>query len=91
MQQNLQVSKSTKINAQYSALLILNKQINDYEGALNDTHNFDLLYKALKGGQISLLEYLVESKYFLDAQKNLLSIEYSFNQQLAELEKYSLK
>lgn len=91
MQQNLQVSKSTKINAQYSALLILNKQINDYEGALNDTHNFDLLYKALKGGQISLLEYLVESKYFLDAQKNLLSIEYSFNQQLAELEKYSLE
>lgn len=91
MQQNLHISKSTKINAQYSSLLILDKQINDYNGALNDTQNFDLLYKALKGGQISLLEYLVESKYFLDAQKNLLSIEYSFNQQLAELEKYSLK
>lgn len=91
MQQNLQVSKSTNINARYSMLLTLYKQISNYKEAMDNTQNFDLLHKALQGGQISLLEYLVESRYFLDALKTLLSIEYSFNQQLAELEKYSIK
>ena len=49
-----------------------------------------MLEKALSGGQISLLNYLLELRYFLEAQQTLLDLEFEYNSILAKLNKYSL-
>lgn len=89
-QQNVIISKQTQANAQYSQLLSLSMQIDAYKVVLNDNQNINVLNKALSGGQITLLNYLMEVRYFLDAQNTLLGIEYSFNQILADLDRYNL-
>ena len=45
---------------------------------------------ALTEGQISILDYLGEMAYFLEARQDYLDLQYRYNQALAELNKYTL-
>ncbi|MGN0214862.1 MAG: TolC family protein [Muribaculaceae bacterium] len=80
---------SSDIEANYRRANSLKAQIDVYESALNSVDNITVLDKALAGGQMSLLTYLQELRYFVEARGVLLDLERDFNKTLAELNKYS--
>lgn len=90
IQQSTLVEKIGKIKADYATVVYLREQINAYSSALSDTSNKDMLKKALDGGQITLLNYLLELRYFLEAQQTLLNLEFEYNTTLSNLNKYDL-
>lgn len=89
-EQTMIISKNAKISASYVQIQSLQEQIKGYKEALEDGSNIRVLKKALEGGQISLLEYLTELKYFIEAETNLLDLEFEYNSILADLNKYKL-
>ena len=68
----------------------LEEMIESYSSFVEDPANFEILKKALDLGQLTLLEYLTEVKYFLDANYSLLDMKYDYQTKLLELTKYSL-
>ncbi len=70
--------------------LSLHRQLDSYGKALGNDDNARLLKMALDGGQISILDYLGEMAYFLEARQDYLDLQYRYNQALAELNKYTL-
>ncbi len=89
-QQNNIVLKESQIKADYSHVVTLKSQIISYKNILGDGSNQSMLKKALDGGQITLLNYLIELRYFLEAQHTLLDLEFEYNTLLTSLNKYSL-
>ena len=62
----------------------------DYQGILSNASNEQLLNKALEAGQLSLIEYLMEVRYFYDAIITSLEAERELHEQIAELYKFQL-
>ncbi len=89
-QMNISTDKSAKLHADYSQAVNLKSQIHAYNNVLSDSSNKEMLKKALDGGQITLLNYLLELRYFLEAQQTLLDLEFEYNSTLANLNRYSL-
>lgn len=52
--------------------------------------NEELLNKALEAGQLSLIEYLMEARYFYDAIPRSPEAEKALHEQIAELYKFKL-
>lgn len=71
-------------------VLSLHRQLDSYGKALGNDDNARLLKMALDGGEISILDYLGEMAYFLEARQDYLDLQYRYNQALAELNKYTL-
>lgn len=89
-QQSYYTEEISNLKNNYSKAVYLKEQINLYNSALSNSVNKDMLKKALDGGQISLLNYLLELRYFLEAEQTLLDLEHEYNTILTELNKYSL-
>lgn len=89
-QQSNIAQKESKIKADFAHIVTLESQINSYKNILEDGSNLLMLKKALDGGQITLLNYLLELKYFLEAQQNLLDLEFEYNTLITSLNKYYL-
>ncbi len=89
-QMNISTDKSAKLHADYSQAVNLKSQIHAYNNVLSDSSNKEMLKKALDGGQITLLNYLLELRYFLEAQQTLLDLEFEYNSTLANLNRYNL-
>ena len=70
--------------------LALKNQIGVYNSALTSTDNIAVLNKALNGGEMSLLTYLQELRYFVEAQAVMLTIENDYNKTLAQLWQYTM-
>ncbi|MDD2961300.1 MAG: TolC family protein [Muribaculaceae bacterium] len=87
---NIIVNKHSDAYSNYSQLQSLKEQIDEYSVVLNDDSNIAVLNKALAGGQISLLNYLTEVQYFINANKQLIELEYQYNKTLSSLDRYSL-
>ena len=83
-------SKMAQVKVEYSQAVYLKEQVYSYNSVLSDSSNTEMLRKALDGGQITLLNYLMELRYFLDAQQTLLDLEYEYNSVLTSLNKYQL-
>ena len=66
-EQDILTETSTEIKSNYAQVVYLKSQIHSYNAILKDSTNLDLLKKALDGGQITLLNYLLELRYFLEA------------------------
>ncbi len=81
---------SAEIVSLHNRATSLSKQISAYSEAINGCNNVDILGKALNGGQITLLNYLMELRYFIDAQKMLIDLEYEYNAAVTNLNKYQL-
>lgn len=88
--QNSLVNKEAKAFSDYTQLQTLNEQIRDYKEVLGNGDNLRLLKKALDGGQINLLSYLTEIKYFIEAQNQLIQMEYEYQEILTNLNQYVL-
>lgn len=73
------ISTETSLRAELSRKLaqsvLLREQITALAPAVDGTNNMLLLEKAYKGGQMSLLDYLRECAYFLDARMQLLDLQ----------------
>lgn len=89
--QNYATLNISRIKAKYAEAVSLKSQIALYGDVLSDNNNFAILKKALDGGQISLLNYLLELRYFLDAKNKYIELDYNYHSALAELNKYHIK
>ena len=89
-QKNLQMTEMNRIKSQFAKAMSLKQQFESYKSILGDKSCYQVLEKALAGGQISLLEYLQEVNYFLNAENKMLELEYQYQLTMAELNKYSL-
>ena len=67
----------------------MGEQLKGYRDALEKCNNIEILDKALYGGQISLINYLLELRYFIEAQNALIDIEYDYNSILTDLNRYT--
>lgn len=88
--QNRQMAEMARIKSQFAKAVSLKQQFESYKSILGDRNCYLVLEKALEGGQISLLDYLQEVNYFLDAENKMLELEYQYQSIMAELNKYSL-
>lgn len=89
-EQDILAEKTVEIKSNYAQAVYLRSQIHSYNTVLSDTANHEMLRKALDGGQITLLNYLLEIRYFLEAEQTLLDLEFEYNSVLTTLNKYNL-
>lgn len=62
----------------------------EYQDILSGANNQDLLNKALQHGEINLIEYLMETRYFYDAINRSLEAERELQSSIARLLKFQL-
>ena len=66
----------------------LSANIEEYRSKLREFSNADLLLEALDGGEISLIEYILELSIYYESANNLLAMERDLNRIIAELNQY---
>lgn len=79
----------SEIRTAYSQIQRLDNEIRQYQEILNDGENLRLLTIALDARHITLLEYLTEYNYFIDAQLSLIDITYQREILMTKLTRYS--
>jgi cobalt-zinc-cadmium efflux system outer membrane protein len=75
---------------QYEKYLHWRNTYGEYNAILGSANNEELLNKALEHGEINLIEYLMETRYFYDAINRSLEAERELQISLARLLKYQL-
>lgn len=80
-----------KMRSLRASALRAQSQCQQFASVLGELNQQELLMKALKGGQISLLQYLQEMDYFLEASADYLETLNNAAQLSAELNKYNLQ
>ena len=68
----------------------LSDNIKRYESVFSASSNDELLYKALNGGELSLLDYLLELEYYFNSYEKLMQARRDLRLALAELYAYKL-
>jgi hypothetical protein len=66
----------------------LSASLKDYSDKLRQFSNADLLKEALDGGEISLIEYILELSIYYESIDNLLEMERDLTRIITELNKY---
>lgn len=89
-EENALAETEKEVNSNYQRAVSLAKQLDGYKDALEKVDNVAILDKALAGGQISLLTYLQELRYFVDAKAVMLDMENDYNRALSQLNKYKM-
>lgn len=84
------IKKRATAKADREKALALYKQMSAYEAVLKNDNSVVLLGKSLDGGQISLLDYLGEMDYYMQAERDYLAAQYQYHQTLANLNKYKV-
>lgn len=84
------IQKRATLKSNREKALALYRQMTSYESVLKNDNSIDLLKKSLEGGQISLLDYLSEMDYYLQAERDYLDVQYRYHQTLADLNKYKV-
>ena len=82
-------TRTAEITASHQKAVAVRQQLDGYRDALLKCNNIEILDKALYGGQISLINYLLELRYFIEAQNALIDIEYDYNSILTDLNRYT--
>lgn len=75
----------TDIDNDHSTALDLLKQIGRFESVLSGSNHTELLLKALKGGQINMLNYIQEVNFYLEAEIDLENLRHEYQLTLARL------
>ena len=82
-------TRTAEITASHQKAVAMRQQLDGYHDALLKCNNIEILDKALYGGQISLINYLLELRYFIEAQNALIDIEFEYNTLITDLNKYT--
>lgn len=77
-----------QLKAQHALVLGLQKQVVDYSTTMNAYNNADLLRKSFDGGELSLIEYLLELSLYYENFSAYFSAEKEMQLQLALLQQY---
>lgn len=88
-QEMLVAQRSAEVESTYNDLEIQKTQINIFNQVFGDNKYLDLLLKAYKGGEISVIEYLSELHYYHQVTLAHLESEYNYNLDLANLNRYN--
>ncbi len=87
--QSMKSSNEIRIKTAFAKAVSLKNQLESYRTALEYDDNLKLLQTALFARQLSLLDYIQEAAYFMNAQIKMAEIEYEYYSVMAELNKYS--
>ena len=66
------------------------ERVDNYNTVFGDNAYLTLIKKAYDGGELSLIEYINEVRYYAETTQVFLEAEYNFRSALAELNKYNL-
>ncbi len=80
----------SEIQKKYRTFQGLKASLNEYQLILKDNTIDDVLRKALDFGQISSIEYFMESIYFYESYDTYLQVEKAYHLVLADLLQYQL-
>ncbi len=83
-------NNNADIEAQYSSLSILKERIDRYRALFGDKSYLSLLKKAFDGGEVSVIDYIIESNYYLENSMEYLEMEYDYYVALCRLNKYNM-
>lgn len=86
----LESSETATITADRRKAAVLLDEIQTLRPAVESADHMLLLHKALRGGQLTLIEYLQEAQFFLQARKDFLETEYQYNLTLTRLNRFTL-
>ncbi len=78
------------LKAKYTKAVGLEQVVSDYRKFFVNSRADELLYKAYRGGELSLLNYLLEMEYFCSAYSRCLQAEKELAIAVAELEAFKL-
>lgn len=84
-QSSVRYELERKVMAGHASAVALGKQMAEFAPVVEGVDNLALLRKALDGGELSLLDYLQETGFFLRARLDYLDISRQYAQQLVYL------
>ncbi len=87
---SLESSETATVAADRRKAAVLLDEIQTLRPVVDSANHLLLLHKALRGGQLTLIEYLQEAQFFLQARKDFLETEYQYNLTLARLNRFTL-
>ena len=79
------------LDSDYAKAQSLKRKLDRLGPVIDTTDNLRLLRMALDGGELSLLEYLQESNYFIEAIREYNAASYGYACALASLDRYSMR
>lgn len=86
----LQAEKQATVVSSMTEMSAWREQVETYLTVFGDNAYLTLIKKAYLGGELSVLEYLTEIRYFSEATQAYYEAEYNYHLTLAELNKYNL-
>lgn len=84
------LSLKSELKQLYGQAQVLAESMEEYRQILSGQQNIGLLNKALEAGQISVIDYLIESAAFYESRRNSLEVEWDYFNTLAQLFRYKL-
>lgn len=81
-------SKADEVRGLIRELEIARKNITDYDRVFGDNQYLPLLLKAYEGGQIDVIGYISEVRYYMEATQSKLEADYNYNMLLTNLTRY---
>ncbi len=79
------IERESVISVQYSAAQSNKELVDMLSPVFYQTDHLYLLNKAFKGGQISAIEYLRETAYFHESERDFLDVEYQYKLSIVKL------
>lgn len=79
-----------EIKELYDRQAALRKSLDEYQVAISSVSNTALLDKALRLGEITVIEYFLETSFYQNALLHFLKTEHEYYAAVAELMKYKL-
>ncbi len=89
-QQSIALQRKATMESNRVKTVDLFRRMNEMQSVFKNSDATSMLLKALEGGQISVLEYLNEVQYYLEARNELLTLEYEYQVAAANLNKYNV-
>ncbi len=83
------IEQRSSLESIHAAAIQLKNQYEAYDKVLSESPTPRLLLRALEGGQISMMVYLIESASHTDAILRMLEIQYRYQQTMAQLARYN--
>lgn len=74
----------------YDQLAVRLKSMQDYHQLQTTLNNSELLNKALRHGQITIIQYFLDEAYYFSAYDRYLQMEWEYQQAIARLYKFQL-
>lgn len=78
------------INSKYSTLEVWRGRMDRYREIFGDNSYPSLLKKSYDGGEISVIDYIKETNYYLENTMSYLETEYNYYLTLSDINKYTL-